>query len=202
MTTARPDIAWKKHACLMWRLCDMSRLECNILSYFNQENIKNRHKARRMTSTGFFFCPCVYTPCALRALVRPPMAVYGYFAVRLACLPCAAGILSRLALYNGNMTTFTSGVNIHMSIHFIMVTRQHDSMIKPIGLVGWFSAATLFRARVNYVTFVFCRHIPINIVGLWRQLDLSSSPHVTRANRFAAIALTLRLARFSPARCI
>ena len=151
---------------------------------------------------AFSFTPCVYTCCALRALVRPPMAVYGDFAVCLACLPCAAVFLSRLALYYGNMTTFTSGVNIHMSIHFTMVTRQHDSMVKPIGLVGLFSATISFRARVNYGTFVFRRYIPINIVGLWWQLDLSNSPRVTRANRFAAIALTLRLARFSPARCI
>ena len=155
-----------------------------------------------MVATGFFFFPCIHTCCALRALVRPPIAVYGDFAVCLACLPCATGILSRLVLYHGNMTTFTSGVNIHTSIHFTMVTRQHDSMVKPAGLVGWFSAATLFRARVNYGTFVFRRHIPINIVGLWRQSGLSSSLCVTRANRFAAIALTLRLARFSPARCI
>ena len=76
-----------------------------------------------MTATGFFLYPCIYTPCALRALVRPPMAVYGDFAVCLACLPCAAGILSRLVLYHGNMATFTSGVNIYMSIHFTMVTR-------------------------------------------------------------------------------
>ena len=89
-----------------------------------------------MASTGFPLCSCVYTPCALRALVRPSMAVYGAFAVCLACLLCAAGILSRLVLYYGNMTTFTSGVNIHMSIHFIMVTRYYDSIIKPIGLVG------------------------------------------------------------------
>ena len=155
-----------------------------------------------MASTGFFLCPCVYTPCALRALVGPPMAVYVAFVVCLACLPCATGILSRLVLYYGNMTTFTSGVNIHMSIHFTMVTRQRDSMIKPTGFVGLFLTATLFRARVNYGTIVFRRYIPINIVGLWRQPDLSSPPCVTLANRFAAIALTLRLARFSPARCI
>lgn len=155
-----------------------------------------------MAATGFSFCPYIHTPCALRALVWRSMAVYGAFAACLACLPCAAGILSRLALYHGNMTTFTSGVNIHTSIHFTMVTRQHDSIVKPIGLVGWFSATTLFRARVNYGTFVFRRYIPINIVGLWRKPDLSSLPHVTRANRFATISLTLRLARFSPARCI
>ena len=120
----------------MWPLCDTLRLKCNILSYFNQENIETPYKARRMAATGFFFYPCVYTPCALRALVRPPMAVYVDFAVRLACLPDAAGFSPRLVLYHGNMTTFTSGVNIHMSIHFTMVTRQHDSVIKPICLVG------------------------------------------------------------------
>ena len=85
---------------------------------------------------GFTFCPYIHTRCALRALVRPSMAVYGDFAVCLACLPCAAGILSRLALYYGNMTTFTSGVNIHTSIHFTMVTRQHDIMVKPTNFVG------------------------------------------------------------------
>ena len=155
-----------------------------------------------MAATGFFFYP-LYSYAVRLACV--PAASYGRlrgFAACLACLPCAAGILSRLVLYHGNMTTFTSGVNIHMSIHFIMVTRQHDIMVKPTGLVGWFSAATLFRARVNYGTFVFRRYIPINIVGLWRQPDLSSPLCVTRANRFAAIALTLRLARFSPARYI
>ena len=167
-----------------------------------RENIKKPYKARRMTATGFSFFPCIHTPCALRALVRPSMAVYGDFAVCLACLPCAAGFLSRLALYHGNTATFTSCVNIHMSIHFTMVTRQHDSMIKPTGLVGLFLTATLFRARVNYGTFVFRRYIPINIVGLWQQPDLSSLLCVTRTNGFAAIALTLRLARFSPARCI
>ena len=124
-------------------------------------------------------------PCALRALVRPSMAVYRAFAACLACLPCAAGILSCLVLYHGNMITFTSGVNIHMSIHFTMVTRQRNSMIKPTNFVGWFSAATLFRARVNYGTFVFRRYIPINIVGLWKQLGLSSSPHVTPRTFFA-----------------
>lgn len=155
-----------------------------------------------MAATGFSFYPCVYTPCALRALVRPPMAVYWDFAACLACLTCAAGISPYLALYHGNMTTCASGVNIHTSIHFTMVTWYRDNMIKPTGLVGWFSATILFRARVNYGTFVFRRYIPINIVGLWWQLSLSSSPHVTRANRFAAIALALRLARFSPARCI
>ena len=89
-----------------------------------------------MAATGFFFYPCIHTPCALRALVRPLMAVYVDFAVCLACLPCAAGFLSLLALYYGNMTTFTSGVNIHMSIHFTMVTRRHDIMVKPTNFVG------------------------------------------------------------------
>ena len=84
-----------------------------------------------MAATGFPFCPCIHTPCALRALVGPPMAVYRAFAVCLACLPCAAGILPRLVLYHGHMTTFTRGVNIHMSIHFTMVTRQHDSTVNP-----------------------------------------------------------------------
>ena len=87
-----------------------------------------------MAATGFSFAPYIHTPCALRALVGPPMAVYVAFAVFLACLSCAAGFLSRLALYHGNMTTFASGVNIHMSIHFTMVTRQHDSMIN---LLAW-----------------------------------------------------------------
>ena len=89
-----------------------------------------------MAATGFFFCPYIHTRCALRALVWPPVAVYGDFAVRLACLPDATGFSPYIALYHGNMTTFTSGANIHMSIHFIMVTRQHDSTIKPTGLVG------------------------------------------------------------------
>ena len=94
------------------------------------------YKARRMAATGFFFCPCIHTHCALRALVRPLMAVYVAFAVCLACLPCAAGFSPRLVLYHGNMTTFTSGMNIRMSIHFTVVTRQHDIMVKPTGLVG------------------------------------------------------------------
>ena len=89
-----------------------------------------------MAATGFIFCPYIHTPCALRALVGLPMAVYVAFAVCLACLPCAAGFLSRLVLYHGNMTTFTSGLNIHMSIHFAMVTRQCDSMVKPTSYVG------------------------------------------------------------------
>ena len=89
-----------------------------------------------MAATGFFFCPYIHTRCALRALVRPSMAVYVDFAVCLACLPCAAGILSRLVIYHGNMITFTGGVNIHMSIHFTMATRQRDIMVKPISLVG------------------------------------------------------------------
>lgn len=99
-------------------------------------SIETPYKARRMAATGFSFSPCIHTPCALRALVGPPMAVYGVFAACLACMPCAAGFSPRPALYCGNMTTFTSGVNIHTSIHFIMVTRQHDSMVKPTGLVG------------------------------------------------------------------
>ena len=155
-----------------------------------------------MAATGFFLCPYIHTPCALRALVWRSMAVYGDFSTCLDCPPDAAGFSPRLALYHGNMTTFTSGVNIHTSIHFTIVTRYHCSMVKPTGLVGWFSATTLFRARVNYRTFVFRRYIPINIVGLWRQPDLPSSPHITRANRFAAMPLTLGLVHFSPARCI
>lgn len=88
-----------------------------------RESIETPYKARRMAATGFSFAPCVYTPCALRALVWRSMAVYGAFVVCVACLPYATGFSSCLALYHGNMTTFTSGVNIHMSIHFIMVTR-------------------------------------------------------------------------------
>ena len=38
------------------------------------------------------------------------MAVYRVFSLCLACLLCAAGILSRLALYYGNTITFISGV--------------------------------------------------------------------------------------------
>ena len=100
------------------------------------ESIKTAIKPVEWPLRAFSFAPMFIPPCALRALVGHPMAVYVAFAVCLACLPCAAGILSRLALYYGNMTTFTSGVNIHMSIHFTMVTRQRDIMIKPIGLVG------------------------------------------------------------------
>lgn len=101
-----------------------------------QESIETPYKARRMAATGFFFYPCIYTPCALRALVRPSMDVYRAFAVCLARLPDATGFSPCLALYHGNMTTFTSGVNIHMSIHFTMVARQHDIMVKPTGYVG------------------------------------------------------------------
>ena len=155
-----------------------------------------------MAATGFFFLPLYSYPLRLACACRASYGRLRGFAVCLACLPCAAGFSPRLSLYHGNMTTFTSGVNIHMSIHFIMVTRQRDSMVKPIGLVGLFLTATLFRARVNYGTFVFRRYIPINIVGLWHRLDLSSPPCVTRANRFAAIALTLRLVHFSPVRYI
>ena len=64
------------------------------------------------------------------------MAVY--VALQLALPVCLVqqDFLSRLVLDHGNTTTFTSGVNIHMSIHFTMVTRQHDIMVKPTGLVG------------------------------------------------------------------
>ena len=76
-----------------------------------------------MATTGFLFCPCIHTPCALRALVRPPMAVYGALPSALPVCLMQQAFSPRIALYHGNMTTFTSGANIHMSIRFTMVTR-------------------------------------------------------------------------------
>nr|DAO37124.1 MAG TPA: hypothetical protein [Caudoviricetes sp.] len=60
--------------------------------------------------------PCVRS-CGL---LWPFMAVCAY---ALPVAMCATGFSSCLALYHSNMTAFTSGVNIHMGIHFTMVTR-------------------------------------------------------------------------------
>ena len=80
-------------------------------------------KPFRSDSEGLSLVPLYSYPLRLACACRASYGRLRGFSVCLACMPCAAGISPYLTLYYGNMTTFTSGVNIHMSIHFIMVTR-------------------------------------------------------------------------------
>ena len=95
-----------------------------------RESIKTAIKPFRSDSEGLFPLPlCLYAlrlACACRAFYG---RLQGFCPSALPVCLAQRVFLSRLALCYGNMTTFTSGVNIHTIIHFTMVTRQHDSMV-------------------------------------------------------------------------